>query len=147
MSPWPALANESAWWIHGVRAAGVFHFVTLVVAWFTPIPPDWEKNLARLPEVHRRFAVAQNVFIGATLAFFGFISLVFAPLLTGGSTGARILCAAAALWWGARWAVLPWLGVKPHLRGVFLRTGFVVLQLQCAVYAVAYAWLAVRNPG
>ena len=27
-------------WILGLRAAGVFHFVTLAVACFTPIPPE-----------------------------------------------------------------------------------------------------------
>ena len=51
------------------RAAGVFHLVTLVAACFTPIPAGWDENLARLPAVHRRFAVAQNFAIGATIAF------------------------------------------------------------------------------
>ena len=47
--------------ILGVRVAGGFHFATLVLACFTPIPPDWDTNLAKLPLIHRRFAVAGGV--------------------------------------------------------------------------------------
>ena len=133
--------NDS-WWIWGVRPAGIFHFATLVAACFTPIPPNWEKNLAGLPEVHRRFAVAQNFFIGATIAFGGAVSLLFAPELVGSSIAARIICAAITLWWGGRLIVLQWLGVRPHLRNSWLKTGFVLLQIECATYAVAYGWLA-----
>lgn len=128
-------------WIWGVRAAGGFHFVTLVMATFTPIPPHWEENLARLPEIHRRFAVAQNFFIGATIAFCGAVSLIFAPELVAGSTTARVVCAGIALWWGGRLVVLQWLRVWQHLQGTWW-LGFVVLQVECAVYAVAYGWLA-----
>ena len=131
-------------WILGVRAAGVFHFVTLVFACFTPIPPDWEQNLARLPELHRRFAVAQNFFIGATIAFCGAVSVGFAPELVAGSPTARIVCAGIALWWGGRVVVLQWLRVWPQLGGPWWRAGFVLLQIECVVYALAYGWLVVR---
>ena len=50
-------------WVLGVRVAGLLHFIALVLACMTPIPPNWEENLAKLPEVHRRFAIAQNIFI------------------------------------------------------------------------------------
>jgi len=133
---------SDTWWIWGVRLAGIFHFVTLAVACFTPIPPDWEKNLAGLPEVHRRFAVAQNFFIGATIAFCGIVSLFFAPELVGGSIAARMICAGIALWWGGRLIVLQWLGVRPHLGNSCLKLGFGLLQVECATYAVAYGWLA-----
>ena len=66
-------------WILAVRLAGGFHFVTLTLACFTPIPPDWERNLATLPPVHRRFAIAQNFSIGAMIAVLGLFSLGFAP--------------------------------------------------------------------
>lgn len=136
--------NDTVWLLWGVRIAGGFHFVTLVMACFTPIPPDWEKNLAHLPETHRRFAVAQNFFIGATLAFLGFVSLCFAPALLDGSPTARLLCAATALWWGGRLLILPWLRVTPHLQNRWLRLGFITLQIECALYALAYGWLACR---
>jgi hypothetical protein len=129
----------------GVRAAGVFHLVTLVAACFTPIPVGWEKNLAGLPEVHRRFAVAQNFAIGATIAFCGIVCLAFAPELVAGSTTARVLCAGIALWWGGRLAILPWLRVWPELRSAFLRVGFGLLCAECAIYAVAFGWLALRG--
>ncbi len=132
-------------WILGVRLAGAFHFVTLVLACFTPIPPNWSENLARLPDVHRRFAVAQNFFIGATIAFFGLVCLCFAPALVNGSTTSRLLCAAIALWWGGRLVVLPWLRVWPQLRGLFWKLGFAVLHAECAIYAFAFGWLALRT--
>jgi hypothetical protein len=135
---------DESLWIIAVRAAGVFHFVTLVFACFTPIPPGWDENLARLPELHRRFAVAQNVFIGATIAFCGFVSLFFAETLVSDSTAARIICAGIALWWGGRLVVLPWLGVWPSLPGKLWRAGFALLHLECGIYAIAYGWLAVR---
>jgi hypothetical protein len=135
--------NDS-WLIVAVRIAGVFHIVTLVLACFTPIPPDWEKNLAGLPEVHRRFAVAQNFFIGATIAFAGAVCLFFAPELISGSVGGRILCVAIGLWWGGRLVVLPWLGVTRHLATPILKAGFALLLLECATFAVAFGWLAMR---
>ncbi|MET0261883.1 MAG: hypothetical protein ABW223_03215 [Rariglobus sp.] len=135
---------DDALLINGLRVAGVLHFTTLIIACFTPVPANWENNLAMLPEVHRRFAVAQNFFIGATLAFCGAISLLFAPVLAGGSDGGRILCAGIALWWGGRLVVLPWLRVWPELSGRFWRVGFAVLHAQCAIYAVIYGWLALR---
>ena len=131
-------------WIGAVQAAGAFHLLTVALAHFTPVPPGWDENLRRLPEVHRRFAVAQNVFIGATMVFAGLVSLIFARELVCGSTGARIICAAIALWWGARLGVLPWLRVWPELRTPLLRGGFVLLHAECAIFAVAFGWLAIR---
>ncbi|HTO02250.1 MAG TPA: hypothetical protein VL069_01050 [Opitutus sp.] len=135
--------NDSLW-VHGVQLAGAFHFVTLIFARFTPIPPRWDENLAQLPDIHRRFAIAQNFFIGSTIAFGGTVSLLFAPTLVSGSTAARIICAGIALWRGGRLAVLPWLRVWPSLPGSFWRAGFVLLLLECAIYAVAYGCLALR---
>lgn len=132
-------------WILGVRVAGGFHLLTVALAWFTPIPANWDENLARLPEVHRRFAVAQNVFIGATMVFAGLVSLFLARELVAATTPARIISAAIALWWGGRLIVLPWLRVWPELRSTFLRAGFVFLHAECAIFAVAYGWLALRG--
>lgn len=140
-----ARAMSDELWIIGVRVAGVFHFVTVALAWFTPIPARWDENLAQLPEVHRRFAVAQNLFIGATMLFAGFVSVLFARELVTGTTAARIICAAIALWWGGRLVVLPWLRVWPELRSPLLRAGFVFLHAQCAFFAAAYGWLAARG--
>lgn len=130
--------------ILGVRLAGTLHFVTLVLACFTPIPPDWEKNLATLPLIHRRFAVAQNVSIGAMIAVLGLFSLVFAPELVGGAPLARAVCAATALFWGGRLCVLPWLGVRPTLTTPLLKLGYALLLAECAIYAAAYLYLALR---
>jgi hypothetical protein len=132
-------------WILGVRIAGAFHFVTLAFASFTPIPPDWNRNLALLPPIHRRFAVAQNVSIGAMIAVLGIFSVGFAPTLVSGQPLARAVCAATALFWGGRLCVLPWLGVGSALSTPFLKTGFALLVAECAIYAGAYGWLAVRN--
>jgi len=132
-------------WILGVRLAGGFHFVTLLFACFTPIPPDWEKNLATLPTIHRRFAIAQNVSIGATIAALGLFSLFFAPALTNGSPLGRAVCGATALFWGGRLCVLPWLGVKPTLTTPVLKVGYTLLLIECSVYAVAYGILALKG--
>lgn len=133
-------------WIPGVRVAGAFHLITVALACFTPIPANWDENLARLPDVHRRFAVAQNVFIGATMVFAGLVSLFFARELVAGTPTARIICAAIALWWGGRLVVLPWLRVWPELRSPLQRAGFVFLHAECAIFATAYGWLTVRSP-
>lgn len=132
-------------WILAVRLAGGFHFVTLVMAHFTPIPPNWDENLADLPETHRRFAIAQNVFIGGVIAFCGIACLAFAPELVSGTLLARLGCAGIALWWGGRLLVLPWLKVLPHLASPGLKLGFVLLLAECAAYALAFGWLAVRS--
>ena len=132
-------------WILGVRTAGAVHFLTVALAHFTPIPADWDRNLAQLPDVHRRFAIAQNIFIGATMLVAGTVSLVFAPELVAGTPLARVICAAIALWWGGRLLVLPWLRVWPELRTQLLRAGFVVLHAACAIFAAAYGWLAFRS--
>jgi hypothetical protein len=127
----------------GLRLAGIFHFITLAIACFTPIPPGWDENLARLPEVHRRFALAQNAFIGAVIAVSGIVSLVFAPLLVEQSTLARVICACIALWWGGRLLVLPWLKAHQCLTSPALVVGFVLLLVECTVYTLAYGYLAV----
>lgn len=132
-------------WILAVRLAGAFHFVTLAMAHFTPIPPNWDENLAALPEVHRRFAIAQNVFIGAVIAFCGIICLCFAPELVAGSSLARLCAAGIALWWGGRLVVLPWLKVTPHLASRGLKVGFGLLLVECATFAAGFGWLALRR--
>jgi hypothetical protein len=136
---------EDVIWISGVRAAGVFHLITVAMAHFTPIPAGWEDNLAKLPDVHRRFAVAQNVFIGGVMIFSGIVSLLFAPDLISGTTTARIVCAGISLWWGARLVVLPWLRVGPELRTPVMRAGFALLHVECAAFAVLFGWLALRT--
>ena len=130
--------------IHAVRAAGVFHFVTLALAYFTPIPSNWEENLARLPEVHRRFAIAQNLFVGAVIAACGLVSLLFAPQLVDGSTLARVNCAGIAMWWAGRLFLSPWLGAHRELSTPMLRIGYTLLMLECAVYLLGYGYLALR---
>lgn len=135
---------DDAFWIGAVRAMGALHFVTVTLAHFTPIPSGWDENLAKLPDVHRRFAIAQNVFIGAVMIFAGIVCLAFAPELVSGSTAARIICAGIALWWGARVIVLLWLNVGSELRTPLLRIGFVLLRLECVAFGLAYGWLAFR---
>lgn len=130
--------------ILGVRAAGLFHFVTLGLACFTPIPPDWDKNLSALPLIHRRFAVAQNVSIGGMIAVLGVFSLFFAPELLGGTPLARAVCGTTALFWGGRLCVLPWLGVRPTLTTPWLKLGYALLLAECTIYALAYGWLMLR---
>lgn len=132
-------------WILGVRAAGMLHFTTVALAIRTPVPAGWDENLARLPEVHRRFAVAQNFFIGAVMIFAGLVCVGFARELVAGTTAARIICAAITLWWGGRLVVLPWLRVWPELRSTWLRVGFAFLHAQCALFGAAFGWLALRG--
>jgi hypothetical protein len=127
-----------------IRLAGLAHFVTLAFAHFTPVPRNWDDNLATLPLVHRRFAMAQNVFIGGTIALLGVVSTLLAPDLATGSPIARAWCAATALWWGGRLCTLPWLHVWPELKTTALRTGFGILHLECAAFGIGYSWLAVR---
>lgn len=132
-------------WLLGLRTAGVLHFVTFALAWVTPIPREWDSGLAALTPVHRRFAIAQNAAIGAVLWFFGYVSLFHAPALVAGTEAARLLAAGAALWWGGRLIVLPWLRVGGELATARMRIGFTLLCVQCAIYAVAYGWLALRS--
>lgn len=127
-----------------VRIAGLLHFVTLTFACFTPIPQDWDKNLARLPDVHRRFAIAQNVFIGGVIAVCGLIALAYAEDIVSGAGIARAVSGSIALWWAARFVVLQVLKVGPQLTTTTLRVGFVLLNIQCLAYAGGFGWLAVR---
>lgn len=127
-----------------VRLAGGLHFTTLMLACLTPIPAGWEENLARLTPTHRRFAVAQNVFIGGVIAVLGLVCVVHAAELVRGGPLGRSVCGVVALWWGARLVVLPWLRVGPELTTPWLRAGFAALVVQCAAMAVAFGWLAVR---
>lgn len=129
----------------GVRLAGALHFVTLVLACYTPIPPDWEKNLAGLPAIHRRFALAQNFSIGATIAVLGTLSLVFAPQLVAGEPLARAVCGGTALFWGGRAVILYWIDLGETLQSRWLRFGFGLLIAECVIYAFAYGWLAARS--
>lgn len=135
--------NDDVWtWL--VRVAGVLHVVALAAGWYAPIPPDWDKHLAALPPINRRFAIAQNAFVGAVQAAAGIISLCFAATLTGGETGGRIICACIALWWTARLVVLRRLEIGEHLSTWWMRSGFAALQVGCVACGLGYGWLAVR---
>jgi len=119
----------------------------LLAACFTPVPRDWAGGLSRLSSVHRRFALAQNAAVGGVLFFFGYVSLFHAPVFLEGSTAGRLLAAGAALWWGGRLVVLPWLRAWPEVTETWRRVGFALLHVQCALYALAYGWLALgRQP-
>jgi hypothetical protein len=131
-------------WQMGIRCAGCLHFVTLMLACFTPIPPDWEANLKRLPLIHRRFAIAQNASIGAMIAMLGLFSLFFAQDMVHGLAIARAVCLTTAIFWGGRLLVLPWLKAHTCLRTPQLKIGFALLVVECATYAAAYGWLAIR---
>lgn len=131
-------------WEFALERAGCLHFVTLALACLTPIPPNWDANLELLPLVHRRFATAQNVSIGAMIATLGLFSILFAQDMVSGVPIARAACLATALFWGGRLLVLPWLRAHTCLPTPWLRIGFVFLMLECATYAAAYSWLAMR---
>ncbi len=131
-------------WQMGILCAGCLHFVTLVLACFTPIPPDWEANLKLLPLVHRRFAIAQNVSIGAMIAILGLFSLFFAQEMVHGLPIARAVCLTTALFWGGRLLILPWLKAHTCLPTPRLKIGFALLLVECATFAAAYGWLAIR---
>jgi hypothetical protein len=133
-----------SFWIHAVQAAGGLHLVTLALAIRTPIPPDWEDNLAKLPPVHRRFALVQNAYIGLAIAALGLLSLFCAPELVSGTPLPRAVCGGIALFWGGRGALLPWLDVRPWLTTVWLKLGYACLTAECAGFALLFGWLAVR---
>ena len=136
---------DDTFWIQGVRVAGAFHLLTVALATVTPIPADWDANLARLPDVHRRFAIAQNVFIGGTMVLAGLVCLIFPRELVSGTIAARIICAAIGIWWLARLVILPWLRVGPELRSGLMRVGFAFLHAECATMAAVFGWLATRS--
>jgi len=94
--------------------------------------------------MHRRFALAQNVTIGVTIAVLGLLSLAFAPELVAGTPLARAVSGTTALFWGGRLAVLPWLGVRSALTTPLLKLGYGLLLLECAAYAAVYTCLALR---
>ena len=79
------------------------------------------------------------------IAVLGLLSLLFAPVLVSGAPLARAVCGVTALFWGGRALVLPWIGVRPTLTTPGLRLGYTLLLIECATYAVAYGWLAVRS--
>jgi hypothetical protein len=120
--------------------------VTLALASFTPIPPDWDANLTKLPLIHRRFAIAQNVSIGAMIATLGLFSLLFSQDIVRGLPIARAVCFTTALFWGGRLAFLQWLKAHTCLATPALKIGYAILLLECAIYTVAYSWLGARCP-
>jgi hypothetical protein len=105
--------NSQLQW--AVQCAGCLHFVTLALACFTPIPPDWDANLMKLPLVHRRFAIAQNISIGAMIAILGLFSLLFSRDMVRGLPIARAVCFTTALFWGGLREVSPLLGSRSGL--------------------------------
>lgn len=132
-------------WIAAVRVAGACQLGTVALALVTPVPRDWDAGLRRLSDVHRRFAIAQNIFIGGTMVFSGIVALALAPALVAGTPLARVVCAGMAAWWAGRLCVLPWLRVGPELHTSLLRVGFMFLHLECACFGAGFAWIAVRR--
>jgi hypothetical protein len=99
----------------------------------------YREELAKLSPFVREVFIVQNIYIMATVAMFGIVSIAFTPELVGGSALGRFLSGFLAIFWGGRVIIQLFfydLEVKrsrPIANLVFLAT-FIYL---CAVFAVA----------
>jgi hypothetical protein len=123
-----------------VRLAGVMHLGIGVAGASMPFVLNLPGELAKVTPFVRRLVWTYYGFVAGTVAAAGAASLLAAPLLTDGSTLARLLCGFLAVFWAARLAVgLSAFDAGPYLTTRFRRVGYVLLTASFVVLAAVYA--------
>jgi len=125
-----------------IFVGGILHFGVLIAGAVLPSVLDWKTALKKLDVLSREVIWVHFAFIALVVISFGALSVLFAGVLTTGSTLARAVCFMIALFWGARLMIQVFVfDARPMLKNLFLKAGYhgltVVFTYQAIVYSLA----------
>ncbi len=124
--------------------AGIGQLCVLVASSLVPVRLDWKTTLSPLPELVRQLFWVYGGYVVLSIISLGVICIVNSEELASGSRLARSFCAYAALFWGVRLSLQPFLAAKPFLTTWWLRGGYHLLSVLFVSFTVVLGWAAIR---
>lgn len=115
----------------------------LVASALVPVRLDWKETLRELPPLVRQLYWVYGGYVVLSIISLALICIVNSGELASGSGLARSFCGYAAIFWGIRLSLQPFLDAKPFLTTWWLRCGYHVLTLLFLSFTVVLAWGAV----
>ncbi len=92
--------------------AGIGQLCVLIASALVPLRLDWRSSLRELPALHRQLFWVYGGYVVLSIVSLGLICLFNADELARGSGLARAFCAYAAVFWGLRLSLQPFLAAR-----------------------------------
>lgn len=124
--------------------AGIGQLCVLVASAMVPLRLEWNKVLAPLPPLVRQLFWVYGGYVVLSIISLGTICLLCSEELASGSRLARAFCAYAALFWGIRLSLQPFLQAKSFLTTWWLRGGYHVLTVLFTSFTLIFGWGAIH---
>lgn len=128
-----------------IFAAGLMQLSILVASAQVPFQMDWKSVFTGLPKLHRQLYWVYGGYVVLAIVANGVICLVNSEELAQGSLLARSYCAYAAVFWGVRVSLQPFLDVKSFLKTWWLTGGYHLLTVMFLSLTVLFAYAAVHG--
>jgi len=129
-----------------LQIAGVLHLGLIGAGAMMPRAVNLRNNIAVLPPFIRRLFWVYYAFIGLCLVSFGTLTILFAPILAGGSALARAVCLFLAAFWTLRLIAATFVfDVRPYLANGYWRAGYHATNVVFAYLPIVYLWAALNG--
>jgi len=122
--------------------AGWGQLSVLIASAMVPVKLNWKQELSPLPQLVRQLFWVYGGYVVLMIVSLGLLSLFHAEELASGSRLARSLCLFAAVFWGIRLSLQPFLAARPYLTAWWLWAGEAVLTLWFAAFTLIFALAA-----
>jgi hypothetical protein len=129
---------------NAIYIAGLGQLSVLIASSLVPVRLDWKAQLAALPTLVRQLYWVYGGYVVLSIVALGTISILNAEELASGTRLARSFCAFAAIFWGVRLSLQPFLAARPFLTTWWLRAGYHLLSVWFAAFVLVFAWAAIR---
>jgi hypothetical protein len=120
--------------------AGFGQLSVLVASSLVPIRLEWNRMLQPLPPLVRQLFWVYGGYVVLSIISLGTICLLCSKELAAGTLLARAFCAYAALFWGIRLSLQPFLEAKPFLTTWWLRAGYHLLTVLFSTFTLIFGW-------
>lgn len=124
--------------------AGIGQLSVLIASALVPLKLDWKTSLRELPLLHRQLFWVYGSYVVLSIVSLGLISLICADELAAGTRLARAFCLYAALFWGIRLSLQPFLAANEFKTTWWLKAGYHVLTVLFASFTALFAYAALR---
>ena len=127
-----------------IICVGLGQLCVLVASSLVPLRLDWKRSLAGLPLLVRQLFWIYGGYVVLSIISLGLICIFNARELASGHPLARGFCAYAAVFWGVRLSLQPFLDAKPFLTTWWLRGGYDLLTVLFTSFTLVLGWAAIR---
>jgi len=114
----------------------------LVASALVPLRLNWRTTLASLPLLLRQLFWIYGGYVVLSIIGLGTVCILNSSELATGSSLARAICIYAAIFWGTRLCLQPFLAAKPYLNTKWLRAGYHLLSILFISFVFVMSWAA-----